>query len=197
MIETEAIVMSSRRRMVLKPLSAPAANLHCKEQNSSNDENKHTMIQSPATLISPKNDRKKILFQDAAILSEAIPTVQRNKVLLSCTINKDLSDSDDSDSEDSTINNVSLNKSPKSKTKLYYSIIMFLCWAAIQYWMTAVVGFGAVFFVISALIAMYFNTSNSKKKQNVLSAYSVFNPQCTPIQGSVDPKQLERELLFG
>jgi len=137
------------------------------------------------------------LFQDAAILSEVIPPVQRSKVLLSCTINKDLSDSDDSDSDNPSINNVTLNKSPKSNTKLYYSIIMFLCWAAIQYWMIAVVGFGAVFFVISALIAIYFNTSNSEKKQNVLSAYSVFNPQCTPIQGSVDPKQLERELLFG
>jgi len=63
--------------------------------------------------------------------------------------------------------------------------------------MITVAGFGAVFFAISVLFAIYFNTSKSDKKSNVLSAYSVFNPQCTPIQGSVDPKQLERELIFG
>ncbi|XP_022174131.1 SAYSvFN domain-containing protein 1 [Myzus persicae] len=195
-METETIVMSSRRRMVLKPLSAPAATLQCKVQNTSNDTNEYDKIQPLSSLIAPKNDRKKLLFQDV-IVPEIIPPVQRNKVLLSCTINSDMSVSDDSDSEDSTKTNVPLNKSPKSNTKLYYTIIMFLCWAAVQYWMIAVVGFGAVFFAISALIAMYYNTSNSEKKHNVLSAYSVFNPQCTPIQGSVDPKQLERELLFG
>ncbi|XP_026818444.1 uncharacterized protein LOC113557235 [Rhopalosiphum maidis] len=194
MMETETIVMSSRRRMVLKPLS-PGATLQCKEQKFSNDTNEHVPSQPPDTLISPKNDRKKILFRDT-IVPEVIPPVQRNKVLLTCTINKDLTDSDDSDSGDSTANNVQSNKSPTKNIKLYY-IIMFLFWAAVQYWMIAVVGFGAVFFAISALIAIYFNTSNSEKKRNALSAYSVFNPQCTPIQGSVDPKQLERELLFG
>lgn len=136
------------------------------------------------------------MFKDT-ILPDIVPTVQRNKVLLTCTINKDLSDSDDSDFEDSTVNNVPVKKSPTSNTKLYWYIIIFLCWAAVQYWMIAVVGFGAVFFAVSALVAIYYNTSNSKKKPNALSAYSVFNPQCTPIQGSVDPKQLERELLFG
>jgi hypothetical protein len=62
--------------------------------------------------------------------------------------------------------------------------------------MIAVAGFGAVFFAVSALIAIYINTGTGNKR-NVLSAYSVFNPQCTPIQGSADPKQLERELIFG
>jgi len=85
----------------------------------------------------------------------------------------------------------------KSNGKLYYYITGFLCWAAVQYWMIAVAGFGAVFFAISALMAIYFNTSKTEKKRNILSAYSVFNPQCTSIQGSADPKQLERELIFG
>jgi len=42
-METETIVMSSRRRMVLKPLS-PAATLQCKEQNSSDDTNEHILV---------------------------------------------------------------------------------------------------------------------------------------------------------
>jgi len=43
-METETIVMSSRRRMVLKPLSAPGATLQCKEQNSFNDTKEHVMV---------------------------------------------------------------------------------------------------------------------------------------------------------
>lgn len=125
------------------------------------------------------------------------PTVQRSKVKLSCTISNNLTDTDDSDSDDSTINDnpTMNNKSPNNK-KIYYWITFFLCWAAIQYWMIAVAGFGAVFFAVSALIAIYINTGTGSKR-NALSAYSVFNPQCTPIQGSADPKQLERELIFG
>lgn len=125
------------------------------------------------------------------------PPVQRNKVLLPCTINQDLSDSDDSDFDDSSINDNVVNKPQQSNFKLYYSILCFCCWAAVQYWMIAVAGFGAVFFALSALIAICLNTATTEKKRNVMSAYSVFNPQCTPIQGSADPKQLERELIFG
>lgn len=106
-------------------------------------------------------------------------------------------DTDDSDSDDSTVCDESTNKLKKNNGRLYYYIIGFLCWAAVQYWMIAVAGFGAVFFAISALVAIYFNTSKTKKKHSMLSAYSVFNPQCTSIQGSADPKQLERELIFG
>lgn len=126
-----------------------------------------------------------------------IPNLQRNKVLLPCTISQNLSDSDDSDFDDSSINDDTAKNLLKSNLKLYYSIICFFCWAAIQYWMITVAGFGAVFFALSALIAIFLNTTTAVKKQNVLSAYSVFNPQCTPIQGSADPKQLERELIFG
>lgn len=43
-METETIVMSSRRRMVLKPLSAPAATLQCKVQNTSNDTNEYDKV---------------------------------------------------------------------------------------------------------------------------------------------------------
>lgn len=125
------------------------------------------------------------------------PTVQRNKVKLSCTIGKNLTESDDSDSDDSTTNDEpTMNNKASSNKRLYYSIIFFFSWAAVQYWMIAVAGFGAVFFAVSALIAIYMNTGTGNKR-NVLSAYSVFNPQCTPIQGTADPKQLERELIFG
>lgn len=116
---------------------------------------------------------------------------------MSYSKNKNVSDTEDSDSDDSMSNDTPSDKSHKRNRKLYYKIFVFLCWAAVQYWMIAVAGFGAVFFACSALIAIYFNTRKTNKKSNTLSAYSVFNPQCTPIQGSADPKQLERELIFG
>lgn len=118
-----------------------------------------------------------------------------------CTISQDLSDSDDSDFDEPPANDNTAKDTAKdlqkSNLKRYYSLVCFFCWAAIQYWMINVAGFGAVFFALSALIAIFLNTTKSDKKKNVLSAYSVFNPQCTPIQGSADPKQLERELMFG
>jgi len=123
--------------------------------------------------------------------------VQRNKVLLPYPVDNNLADTDDSDSDDSIENDECSEKPRKSDKNLYYTIIMFSLWAAIQYWMITVAGFGAVFFAVSALFAIYFNTSKAGKKNNVLSAYSVFNPQCMAIQGSADPKQLERELIFG
>lgn len=194
-METETLVVmnTNRRRMVLKPLS-PAL-LKSKVQNSTNNINERIPIQPPADLLSPNTEKKKILLQETEL--PITPTIQHNRVLLSYSANKDLADTDDSDSDDSTINDQATKKSVKSNKRLYYAIVIFLWWAAIQYWMIAVAGFGAVFFAVSALIAIYFNTSNSDKKRNILSAYSVFNPQCTPIQGSADPKQLERELIFG
>lgn len=146
----------------------------------------------PAAIVSPTSEKKRILIQDCVL--PVVPTVQRNKVLLSYSVNNSLTDTDDSDSDDSTL---STERSQKNNKNLYYTIFIFSLWAAIQYWMITVAGFGAVFFAISVLFAIYFNTSKSDKKNNVLSAYSVFNPQCTPIQGSADPKQLERELIFG
>lgn len=152
-------------------------------------------------MLSPNSEKKKILLQDypVPIITQS---AQRNKVFLSYSADENnLTDTDDSDlDDDSTINtpNTSAKIPQESNKKIYYWIVIFLCWAAVQYWMIAVAGFGAVFFAISALVAICLNTTKTdKKRKNTLSAYSVFNPQCTPIQGSADPKQLERELVFG
>lgn len=55
--------------------------------------------------------------------------------------------------------------------------------------------FGAVFFAVSALIFIYFNTRTGKSKSKTLSAYSVFNPNCERLQGTITAEQFERELL--
>ncbi|CAH0385458.1 unnamed protein product [Bemisia tabaci] len=57
--------------------------------------------------------------------------------------------------------------------------------------------FGAVFVILSGFVIIWANTRTSPKKPGEISAYSVFNPNCEAIQGSLDAKQLEREMLYG
>ena len=58
--------------------------------------------------------------------------------------------------------------------------------------------FGAVFFAFSAILFIFANTgkrlSGGEKKS--LSAYSVFNPNCQRLQGTLTIEQLEGELLY-
>lgn len=55
--------------------------------------------------------------------------------------------------------------------------------------------FGLVFFIVSSILIIYFNTSNRQNKSG-LSAYSVFNPNMERIQGTVTSEQLQNN-MFG
>ncbi|KAM4834623.1 SAYSvFN domain-containing protein 1 [Thomomys bottae] len=55
--------------------------------------------------------------------------------------------------------------------------------------------FGLVYFVLSLFYWMYVGTRGPEEKQEgEKSAYSVFNPGCEAIQGTLTAEQLEREL---
>ncbi|XP_034354387.1 SAYSvFN domain-containing protein 1 [Arvicanthis niloticus] len=55
--------------------------------------------------------------------------------------------------------------------------------------------FGLAYFVLSMFYWMYVGTrSPEEKKEGEKSAYSVFNPGCEAIQGTLTAEQLEREL---
>ncbi|KAK7104005.1 hypothetical protein V1264_018784 [Littorina saxatilis] len=57
--------------------------------------------------------------------------------------------------------------------------------------------FGAVFFAVSALVFVYKNTRTGRgRKKKSLSAYSVFNPNCERLQGTITAEQLEANLLY-
>ena len=57
---------------------------------------------------------------------------------------------------------------------------------------------GAVFFSLSLLLFICTNLrSRRNRKPNELSAYSVFNPNCQPIAGTVSAERLQNELAFG
>ncbi|KAJ8714173.1 hypothetical protein PYW08_007793 [Mythimna loreyi] len=57
--------------------------------------------------------------------------------------------------------------------------------------------FGAVYFVVTALIAIYLNTRTRPKRQGEVSAYSVFNENCASIEGTINPQQFENEIRYG
>ena len=59
------------------------------------------------------------------------------------------------------------------------------------------VGFGAVYLVSSLLFLMVVSLRGSRRKQGEPSAYSVFNADCQPIQGTLSAEQFERELRYG
>ncbi|KAL2791777.1 SAYSvFN domain-containing protein 1 isoform 2 [Daubentonia madagascariensis] len=57
--------------------------------------------------------------------------------------------------------------------------------------------FGLPYFVLSLFYWMYVGTRGpEEKKEGEKSAYSVFNPGCEAIQGTLTAEQLERELQF-
>ncbi|XP_035736846.1 uncharacterized protein LOC118448122 isoform X1 [Vespa mandarinia] len=74
---------------------------------------------------------------------------------------------------------------------LYFSLWLTLYIIAIE------IEFGAVYFVISALVLICLNTRSRPKKKGELSAYSVFNPNCEAIEGTLDASQFEREIRYG
>ncbi|KAK8732299.1 hypothetical protein OTU49_007015, partial [Cherax quadricarinatus] len=51
--------------------------------------------------------------------------------------------------------------------------------------------FGAVFFIFSAFIFIWFTLRSEPKKKGEVSAYSVFNPDCKAIDGSYTAEQFE------
>lgn len=82
--------------------------------------------------------------------------------------------------------------------KLYY--IQLLCKIAI--WLCLFMGFlkleiGAIFFILSTFWLIWTNMNTRRKKKDTgPSAYSVFNPNCEAIDGTLKAEHLEKQLLY-
>lgn len=74
--------------------------------------------------------------------------------------------------------------------------IYFIIWVT-TYIIFLKLQFGAVFFVLSLLIGIYLNTRTRPRRKGEVSAYSVFNENCTSIEGTLKPEQFEREIRYG
>lgn len=100
-----------------------------------------------------------------------------------------------SDSEVSSIlsdNSVDLSVSCPSWLTVATYVCYFLLWTVL--FMIAIhFEFGYVFLVVSGLVFIYLNTRTGPKKKGEISAYSVFNPNCQAIDGTLKAEQFERE----
>ncbi|XP_030753442.1 uncharacterized protein LOC115880369 [Sitophilus oryzae] len=77
-----------------------------------------------------------------------------------------------------------------------YYFLWFVLWVSL-YIVFVRLQFGTVYFIVSLLLAIYFNTRTGPKKVNEVSAYSVFNRNCESIDGTLNAEQLTREMIYG
>ncbi len=78
--------------------------------------------------------------------------------------------------------------------RVVFLAVELLLWATV-YYIFIVFEFGFVYFTLSVFYFIWRNTrTRRKKREGEMSAYSVFNPNCEPIHGTVSPTQLTREL---
>lgn len=77
------------------------------------------------------------------------------------------------------------------------ALLKFLLWLVLL-GLAAELQFGLPCFVLSLFYWLYAGTRGpGERRPGERSAYSVFNPGCQPIQGTLTAEQLERELHYG
>lgn len=97
---------------------------------------------------------------------------------------------------ESTCSDDSINQSQCTMLRIITYLLYFLLWITL-YIIAIEFEFGAVYFILSTLIFIWLNTRSRPKKPGELSAYSVFNPDCKAIEGTIDASQFEREIRYG
>jgi len=73
-------------------------------------------------------------------------------------------------------------------------VVKFMVWLCLQV-VFVKIEFGAVFFLFTGVFLML--TNMSKRRHDQMSAYSVFNPNCEAIDGTLTAQQFEREIRHG
>lgn len=119
--------------------------------------------------------------------AEELTTDERVKL---CDQQLDIQDPEDVSSEE----NEQESKSTVI-TKVIY-LLYFMLWVTL-YAIAVKYEFGAVYFVLSTLVFICLNTRSGPKRRGEPSAYSVFNPNCEAIEGTLDASQFEKEIRYG
>ncbi|XP_034664962.1 SAYSvFN domain-containing protein 1 isoform X2 [Drosophila subobscura] len=92
---------------------------------------------------------------------------------------------------------------PETQNHTEGNVLKYTLWTVyLLFWITLYViaielKFGLVYLMFSALFGIYFNTRTGPKKQNEISAYSVFNKNFESIDGTLKAEQFEREIRYG
>uniref|UniRef100_A0AC35EZB3 SAYSvFN domain-containing protein n=1 Tax=Panagrolaimus sp. PS1159 TaxID=55785 RepID=A0AC35EZB3_9BILA len=93
-----------------------------------------------------------------------------------------------------------LNIYPMRKWREWSSTDPYRCWAATGcFWLAGQIlaghaQFGIVYFIFSLFIFLFLNLGS--RKEGELSAYSVFNPNCERLLGSLTAEQFERDMMI-
>jgi len=115
--------------------------------------------------------------------------------------NKDIAISKQSNNADQDMDNDELDDNNKWKTlDIAIFIVKFMIWVCFLI-VFIKLEFAAVYLATSAFALIYLNLGNeaSKTGRRVgnMSAYSVFNPGCESIDGTLTAQQFEREIRHG
>uniref|UniRef100_A0A6B2E9B4 SAYSvFN domain-containing protein n=1 Tax=Phlebotomus kandelakii TaxID=1109342 RepID=A0A6B2E9B4_9DIPT len=108
---------------------------------------------------------------------------------------EDLADNADAASLTSETSDMALGAPKRTAFTYFIYVLYFLLWATC-YAIAIELQFGVVFFLFSALAAVYLNTRTRPKAPGEISAYSVFNKDCHAIDGTLKAEQFEAELRY-
>lgn len=75
-------------------------------------------------------------------------------------------------------------------------LLKFSLWICLQIFFT-LIQFGAVYFITSLLVIMYYSMKENQRKPHEPSAYSVFNRNCERINGTFLAEQFEQQMIYG
>ena len=109
--------------------------------------------------------------------------------LVASTDEEDVQDTESTCSDDS-------EQRPSQCTvlKAVTYLLYFILWTTL-YIIAIEFEFGAIYFIASTFTFIWLNTRTRPKKPGELSAYSVFNPNCKSIEGTLNSSQMEKEVL--
>ncbi len=91
-------------------------------------------------------------------------------------------------------NNKTNHLEAKEEPNIFRTILKIILWI-ILFIIFIKLEFGIVYFVVSLLFILFHNTNRISRRGNKLSAYSVFNPNCERIQGTLTPEQVEKSII--
>ncbi|KAL6978198.1 SAYSvFN domain-containing protein 1 [Sarracenia purpurea var. burkii] len=141
-----------------------------------------------------KNNNKTDAKQDSAINSSA-PLIEEDDSSVDEYVDEDDCDSSEPEPPAKTKDSSDENSVEESFNwiKFTVSVVVWIC----LFWYSVYIEFGAIFFILSCFYVIWTNTRTRPRKPNEISAYSVFNPNCERIGGTLDAKQLESEMIYG
>ncbi|KAG8228473.1 hypothetical protein J437_LFUL009338 [Ladona fulva] len=138
---------------------------------------------------------KKVLY-DVATLQFIHKSGPKSEPTMSTDENAEYFETTESEREVETQTEDPIGKKSFQRLMRVNYFLYFLLWISL-FILAVEFEFGIVFVTLSMLFFIWFNTRTGPRKSGEVSAYSVFNPNCEAIDGTINAEQFERELRYG